>query len=384
MPKNDGNLHRQLTILGIRGVPGRHGGFETFAEQLGTYLVSRGWKITIYCQEDSGTTTWTSTWEGITRIHIPVRIPGPLATIVFDFLCIIDSLRRRDGIHLTLGYNTAVFSLLLRLCGQVNIMNMDGLEWKRRKWGPLAKAWLWLNETCGCWVANHLIADHPCIESHLKARVSGRKITMIPYGSEALTNDHVSKHTDILSQFELDPFNYAIVVARPEPENSLFEIVSAFSAKPRNSKLMVLGDYSPDSNQYHRRVMESASDEVIFPGAIYGSLTVGVLRSCARFYIHGHRVGGTNPSLVEALGAGNAILAFDSPFNRWVAGEAAVYFSNVAGVEDALEILLEDDARIQKMRQAARSRLDLDFQLSSIMNQYELLLTKWLQPVRKQ
>ena len=139
---------------------------------------------------------------------------------------------------------------------------MDGLEWRRQKWSTPEKAWLYLNERLGCWFGNHLVADHPEIENHLATRVSRHKITMIPYGAERVGKANAS----LLKPYGLTPDNYSIIIARPEPENNILEIVSAFSSQRRNSKLVVLGNYRPNQNEYHQKVLAAASDEVVFSG----------------------------------------------------------------------------------------------------------------------
>jgi len=205
---------------------------------------------------------------------------------------------------LTLGYNTAVFCLAYRLKGIANLINMDGIEWRRQKWSTLERVWLYFNERAGCWLGNHLIADHPEIKAHLATRVANSKITMIPYGADRIDN----ADSGVLAQYGLQPGGYAMVIARPEPENSILEIVAAFSRKPRGMRLVVLGRYDLEM-PYHKQVMDAASAEVMFPGAIYDKATVSALRFHSALYAHGHQVGGTNPSLVEAMGAGSAVLA---------------------------------------------------------------------------
>ena len=130
---------------------------------------------------------------------------------------------------------------------------------------------------------------------HLATRVSRDKITMIPYGAIRVSDADES----LIDQYGVEKNNYSIVIARPEPENSIIEIVKAFCMCPRKGKLLVLGSFFPDSNHYHREIFETANDSVIFPGAIYDADTIAALRFYSRFYIHGHQVGGTNPSLVE-------------------------------------------------------------------------------------
>ena len=360
---------RTLVLLGIRGVPAKHGGFETFAEYLCRYLVERDWTVIVYCQEDGSGPVYNSEWEGVSRIHIPIKNTGPLGTIIFDLKSIVHSLRYK-GVFLTLGYNTAIFNLLHRVFGKYNIINMDGIEWKRQKWGAVAKLWFWLNERFGCWFGNHLVADHPAIADHLATRASRGKITMIAYGGREITGADES----ILSNFGLCRDRYAILIARAEPENSILEVVQAFSSKERGVKLVVLGDYQSDSNAYHRAVLDAASEEVIFPGAIYDTDSIGALRYFARIYVHGHQVGGTNPSLVEALGAGNAILAHDNPFNRWVAKDAALYFDDMSSIDDVFEKVFGDDELVATLRERSKSNFRENFQWHDILLEYERLL----------
>ena len=364
--------HKHLIILGTRGVPAQHGGFETFAGKLALFLVNNGWQVTIYCQEEEGAGIWESDWQDVHRIHIPIKRPGAAGTVVFDWRATRHALGQQ-GLFLTLGYNTACFNLMQRLKGQTNVINMDGIEWRRDKWGVVAKTWFWLNERAGCWIGNHLVADHPRIKDHLATRVNTNKITMIPYGGDEV----LEADATLLEPYGLQPNGFSVVIARPEPENSFLEMVRAFSQKARNHKLAVLGNFYPETNTFHRAVMSSASEEVVFPGAIYEAPVVQALRYHARFYLHGHRVGGTNPSLVEALGAGCAVIAHDNHFNRWVAGHGAAYFKDEAACAELFDRLLEDSERMLAMKEASRARFYERFTWQQVLEEYEQLLLVW-------
>lgn len=363
-----------LAVLGIRGVPAEHGGFETFAEYLGLYLVDRGWDVTVYCQQDGVGDVYEDEWCKIKRINIPVARPGALGTIEFDWKC-IDHIIKADshGMVLTLGYNTALFCARLRLAGIHNLINMDGIEWKRDKWRMHERIWLWVNERFGCWFGDHLIADHPEIANHLATRVDRSKITTIPYGAAEVKDVDVT----LLAALGVEAGRFISVIARPEPENSILEIVKAFSRKRRGVKLLMLGRYAPEDNEYHKRVVNAASDEVIFPGAIYNKSIVGAVRYYSRFYVHGHQVGGTNPSLVEALGASSAVLAHDNCFNRWVARDGAHYFDDENSCAHAIERLLSDSAELARLKSASRARFQEVFTWSHVLAQYEGLLCQW-------
>lgn len=359
-----------LRILGIRGLPAAHGGFETFAEHLAPYLIERGWRVVVYCQHEGSRPTWEDEWNGVERVHISVPGIGAASSVVFDWRATRHAAAHHD-LCLTLGYNTAVFCARLRFMRVRNVINMDGIEWARAKWGPVARAWFWMNDWAGCWLGDHLIADHPAIADHLATRTRRTKITMIPYGAD----DAEQAPESAVRALGLEPGNYATLIARPEPENSVLEAVTGFSRQRRGIFLVVLGNYS-ETNPYHRAVRAAASDEVKFLGAIYDPEVVRALRCHCLFYVHGHRVGGTNPSLVEALGAGNAVLAHDNRFNRWVAGEQAQYFSDVAGVEAGVSRLLTDATVRAQSGQASRARFLAAFTWPAVLSAYEELLSK--------
>lgn len=364
----------RLAFLGIRGVPAAHGGFETFAEYLALDLVRKGWDVTVYCQEEGTGKVAEDDWQGVRRIHVPVRGQGSLSTVIFDIKSTWIACRRGELCFL-LGYNTAVLCILLRLFRVPVLINMDGIEWQRAKWSGLLKAWFRLNEWAGAKLGNHLIADHPEIREHLSHLCPASKITMIPYGSESWTDAPV----DPLRALDLTPGRFFTVIARAEPENSILEIVQAYSRQPRGLPLVVLGRYEP-RHDYQRRVLAAASSEVRFVGAIYDKEMLRALRVHSLAYVHGHQVGGTNPSLLEALGSGNAVIAHDNRFNRWVAGDSMAYFKTVDDAAKLFDELPHDVRKLEKMRAAAAARHHSTFEWRRVLDEYEQLLRRWLSP----
>jgi len=361
---------KHLLILGIRGVPAQHGGFESFAAQLVPWMVRAGWRVTVYCQGSDTGKRYEDTWEGCRRVHIPVRGDNAMATIEFDIKSVREAVRE-NGVMLTLGYNTGFLSTYARMRGCLNLINMDGIEWKRAKYWKAQQAYLWLNERLAAAAGDILIADHPEIAKHHAEHAPTEKIHMIPYGSEEVE----SADDALLARYEIVPNRFLTVIARPEPENSLLEIVRAFSRKKRGVKLLVLGKYSRE-HAYQASVMDVASDEVVFPGAVYEKADVHALRFFSLAYVHGHQVGGTNPSLVEALGAGNAVIAHDNPFNRWVAGEAGRYFADEDECERQFEALIASEEMQVKMRMAARYRWSEAFTWPKVLAAYQGLIEK--------
>lgn len=362
-------LRSHLNILGTRGIPAAHGGFETFAEKLALHLVGQGQSVTVYCQSPHGKDLdgREDYWQGVHRVFFGTRRKGRLATLEFDLACVRHVLDR-PGVDLVLGYNTAVFNLLQRRHGRKIFMNMDGIEWKRAKWPLTAKVWFFLNEVLGANLCDIPIADHPEIARHVRRRCRTEPV-VIPYGADAVG---AADETPVC-KLGLDPGEYFLSIARVEPENSILEIVKAHKAADTDMKLVVLGRLDPN-NKYHRKVQTAAAENVMFPGAIYDDPTVKSLRFHARAYCHGHQVGGTNPSLVESLGAGNAIIAHDNRFNRWTAGEGQRYFRNVASCTDHIRSLARDDIALFSARIAARARHAEEFRWPTVLEKYQDLL----------
>ena len=361
---------RRLRILGSRGIPNRHGGFESCAEHLAPWLVERGWDVTVYCQEPAGSPRHTSTWRGVTLEHVPTPWDGARGSIWFDAWTTRHA-ARHDALVLTLGFNTAVFFPWHNLRGRRHVVNMDGVEWRRGKWPRPVRGWFYANSWVAGLAADHLIADHPEIAAMLARRGWAGRTTMVPYGAERVD----ATPTAPLDAMGLAPHGYALVVARPEPENLVLEIVRAWTSAPRSHPLVVLGRYEP-GHPYHDAVRQAAGPHVRFPGALYDTAVVQALRHHARLYVHGHTVGGTNPSLVEALGAGSPVLAHDNVFNRWVAGSGAAYFSDVASCAAALTEVLPDEPRLARMRAASYARHAEAFTWDEVLPAYERVLER--------
>jgi glycosyltransferase involved in cell wall biosynthesis len=359
---------KRVAILGTRGIPAQHGGFETFAERLAVYLASNGWQVTVACQSDP---PGIDSWKGVRRVKFGSGMANPLGTVFFDARSILRAMFWRDPV-LVLGYNTAIFWVLLRIAGVAVVANMDGLEWARAKWPRFARWFLRFNEWVAGHVANHLVADHPEIAARLARLYAPDHVTMIPYGGDRV------ERTDptVLEKFNLRAKGYALVIARPEPENSILEIVTAYSRSPRGALLVVLGRLDP-ANSYHRLVRAAAGPEVVFLGTIYDAEVVPALRKHARLYIHGHTVGGTNPSFVEALASGCPALAHDNAFNRWVGGPGALYFKDTEDCALVLDEILDAEAQLQAMSKLALERAEEEFRWEPILISYARLMTRF-------
>jgi glycosyltransferase involved in cell wall biosynthesis len=358
----------RVVILGSRGIPAAHGGFETLAQRLALYLVEHGWRVTVYCQDEAarGPQRFTTdTWRGVERVHVRVSRKGAAGSVEFDWHAVRHA-ATQDGVCLVLGYNTAVMLLRLRAAGRKILINMDGLEWKRPKWSLQVRTWFYVNEWIGAWVGHRLIADHPHIADHLASRRSRFAAVLIPYGGDEV----VSASTAPVTELGLTPRGFLVSIARIEPDNNILTLVEAFARQPRGAKLVVLGTFD-SGNAYHAAVKAAANAEVIFPGAIYEAERVQALRFHARAYCHGHTVGGTNPSLVESLWCGNAVLAHRNRFNVWTGGPEQFYFADTNECDAMIGRILTDDAAVKRAGQAARERAVADFTWPAVLAAYE-------------
>lgn len=381
-PGSRADERKTVRILGTHGVPAGYGGFETAAENIGLFLRDQGWRVVVYCQLTGDGPIEHDEWHGLERVLIHEPKDGWRGTSAFDLTSIrhATSVHRAGDVWLTFGYNTGVFDVVPRLRRIPNVINMDGMEWTRRRWGVVKQAILLANERLAGLAGDVLIADHPVIATYLRRHFGKRRVQTITYGAHEVT----AAPTAPVTELGLSPDQYAMVVCRPIPENSVLEIVTAWSSKRRGMPLVVVGPYG-DEDPYHVQVRAAASDEVLFPGAIFDQERLRSLRFHTALYLHGHTVGGTNPSLVEAMAAGNAVIAHDNVYNTWVAGPDNAYFTTAEDLTLQLDRILPDAARRQAMGDASRARFRDEFTWSKIGGEYEqALLTALKEPMKSE
>lgn len=320
----------RLAILGTRGIPARYGGFETFAESLAEGLVRCGCDVTVFCEETGGESP--SSYKGINLVYVWTPRLGALSTIAFDLLCLLKAWSTYDVVYM-LGYGAAPFCIIPRLLGRKVWINMDGVEWRRSKWSAVGRLYLRMMERIAVAVASRLIADATAIKAHLEQRYGTlEKCDVIAYGAHVV--EPVDSR-DLNDYAGLIPGDYYLVVCRLEPENHVREIVEGYLLSGSAHPLVIVGGIA-DQTVYVRQLLSLASDRVRFVGAIYDQHALSMMRYNAGAYIHGHSVGGTNPSLLEAMGAGNLVIAHDNQFNREVLGSIGRYFVDPAELSNAI------------------------------------------------
>jgi glycosyltransferase involved in cell wall biosynthesis len=229
---------------------------------------------------------------------------------------------------------------------------MDGIEWARAKWGHIAKAYFKVMEALAMRIADRVIADAEGIRAFLYSRHPvATPCSVIPYGAPIMD---CMPDGNFLRELDLQKYEYYLIVCRLEPENHILEILSGFIASKSKFPLVVIGDHRVDT-KYVRRLMNLHDDRIRFLGTMYDVKRLQTFRYHCRAYFHGHSVGGTNPSLLEALGCGNTVIAHDNVFNREVAADAAIYFTDSSDIPAIID-QIEDKDDVYRVETAARAR----------------------------
>ena len=366
----------RVAILGARGIPASYGGFETFAEQLATRLVARGHAVTVYAETSEPAPD--SDYQGV-RVRYRRRPRwGAASVLAYDCACLWDARKGYDLVYM-LGYGAAWACWWPRVFGVPVWINVDGLEWARSKWGRGARLYLRAMEWMATRAATRLIADADAIAQRFrKTYPRGAPSSFIAYGAELVQDGDVD--ASVPAAWGLQPHQYMLVVARPEPENHVLEIIQGYALHGGPWPLVVVGDVSGGS-AYQQRLKQLASDRVRFLGGIYDARQLASLRVHAACYLHGHSVGGTNPSLLEALACGNWVIAHDNPFNREVARDAADYFQT----PEQLALCMDRVVRVtshDRLARSVRGRAIVDsfYSWEAVAEAYEELIRSQCRP----
>jgi glycosyltransferase involved in cell wall biosynthesis len=364
------DLIMKIAILGTRGIPARYGGFETFAERLAVGLSARGFDVTVFCE--SGESSAPEVFQGVNLHYISAPSLGPLQTILYDLRCLWAARRDYDVVYM-LGYGSAPFCLIPRLWGAEVWINPDGLEWARAKWGRLAKLYFRLMEWASLYAANRIIADAEAIATSLIERHGKiRACSVIAYGCDVTDKPPAD---DKLSEWELRPGSYYLVVCRLEPENHVLEILEAFKESDSKRQLIVVGNHFV-ATDYVTKLRTVQDPRIRMIGTVFDQDKLTSLRYHSFAYIHGHSVGGTNPSLLEAMGCMNLIFAHDNVFNRETLASAGYFFSNVSELTLAIERSERDESDLTPLREAAFLRARANYSWPDIIANYASLLER--------
>ena len=323
----------RIAILGTKGIPNNYGGFEQFAEYLSIGLSERGHEVTVY-------TPHYHSFQGnklkkveIKRFYCPENRIGAAAHFIYDFLCLKDAIRSQFDIIYEAGYQSSAFSirLLKRKHHRHRIVtNMDGMEWRRSKWNRLVKYITRICEKTAVKHSDYLIADNIGIQKYF---IDAYKVepAYLPYGAEVID----AFDDTVLGEYGLVKNNFYLVIARLEPENNLEMMIRGYLSHDTSAPLVIIGGLS---TKYAKFLTDQFgnSPRIRFIGAIYNKGKLDNLRYFCKTYLHGHSVGGTNPSLLEAMACSSFIVAHDNEYNRSVLHDNALFF----GIEEELTAIL--------------------------------------------
>jgi glycosyltransferase involved in cell wall biosynthesis len=327
----------KIAILGTRGIPNHYGGFEQFAEYFSEFLLKNGHEVYVYSSHNH--IYKEKTYKGVNIIHKydPEKGIGTAGQFIYDLNCILDSRKRNYDIILQLGYTSSSIWHSLLPKNSYIVTNMDGLEWKRTKYSKPVRRILKFAERLAVKSSDFLVADSLGIQTYLYEKYK-KNSEYIAYGAEVFTN----ADEEIIKQYNLTKHNYNVLIARLEPENSIEIILDGIVDSNNQQDLLVIGNHETKYGRYLKFKYKKHIN-IKFLGAIYNLNHLNNIRYFSNIYFHGHTVGGTNPSLLEAMASGALIVAHDNQFNRGVLAENAFYFLNSQTVSILVDTVKKQD-----------------------------------------
>jgi glycosyltransferase involved in cell wall biosynthesis len=369
-------IRHGVAIIGTRGIPANYGGFETFAERLALHLVRRGVPVTVYCRRHHATAG--REWQGVRLVTLPTIASKYFDTVVHTFLSVghlVFRTRIRDVVLCNAANAPAL--PLLRFAGRRVVMNVDGLEWRRGKWGMIGRSWYRIGEWLSVRMSSVLVTDAEEVRTYYRVRHDTDSV-MIPYGADLL-----ERGGSIPPELHLAADDYVLYVSRWERENNPLMVARAHADSGVDLRLVMLGQATYDS-ELEREVRTAAAPSALLPGPLFGT-TYSALQSNALCYVHATEVGGTHPALIEAMGAGNLCLVLDTPENREVAGPDAWYFTDEAGLVGLLRRVADlPAAELTRLRTASCSRAAELFSWTAVGDAYLDLITGKSRPRQEQ
>lgn len=356
----------RIGILGTRGIPNHYGGFEQFAAYLSSGLSQRGHEVFVY---NSSRHPYQETeWNGVQIVHCsdPEYRLGTFGQFIYDLNCINDSRKRDFDILLHLGYTSDSIWHWRWPKQTVNMVNIDGMEWMRSKYNKPTRRFLKFAESLAARNAHVLIADSPQMQHHFWNRY-GKKPVYIPYGAQVFTQIDES----VPAAFQLSPRQYYLLVARIEPENNIEMILRGYLESSKNYPLLVVGNISNRFGKYlHQHYQHH---RVQFLGSIYEQHVLNNLRYYSTRYFHGHSVGGTNPSLLEAMACNCNIAAHKNVFNQTVLQNGADYFSTENDVTSIMNAPADNSVALER-KQTNIDRIRTIYNVEKNIDEYERLM----------
>ncbi len=358
----------KIAILGTRGIPANYGGFETFAEQLGTRLAARGHQVTVYGRKHYAT-AGRREYRGVELVVLPTIRHKYFDTVVHSFLSMLHALTRRYDVILVCNAANSIFAFFPRLFGTPTLVNVDGLERKRKKWNWIGRSYYLASEWLSTFLPTEIVTDALVIQNYYETRYR-KKSAMIAYGAE-VARRAAPEH---LEKYGLLPGKYVLYVSRLEPENNAHLVIEAYERVETDLPLVIVGG-APYAKEYIAQLKSTRDPRIRFLGFVFGE-DYRALQQNAYCYVHATEVGGTHPALIEAMGAGNCALTLATPENLEVMGDAGIVYHSVEDLVCQLQRVLSDPSIIGEYRHRAMSRVMQLYNWEQITDEYEVLLAR--------
>ena len=358
----------KIALLGTRGIHASYSGFETCVEQLGQRLVQRGHDVTVYCRSHH-ITYEGSHYKGMRLVKLPTIANKYLDTMVHSFISSLHAIPQRYDIGLYFIAGNSPVTWIPRLVGTKTILNVDGLDWKREKWPPLARKYIQFAEFLATKLPNVYITDSHVVQGYYRDRY-GEEPAYIPYGSDV----EILPPAETLAKYGLQPGKYILFVGRLVPENCAHHLVEAFRELDTDLKCVIVGD-APYAEEYIAGLKELAADDqrIIFTGYVFGN-GYQELGSNAYVFVESSGVGGTHPALVEAMAFENCVVTHNTPENMETIGETGFVYDGKVGAKDLRRVLVEllkDPDKVESYRHKARQRAQSVYSWETVTDSYE-------------
>ncbi len=363
----------RIGILGTRGIPARHGGFETCVEETAVRLAQRGHEVTVYCRWEPG--EQPATYKGVRLVYRRQPDQKYLHTLGHTLRCVLHAMRQPyDAVHLYSVGNSTLLPLL-RAAGKRAVVSVDALDWNRAKWGRFARTYLKMSERFAVWFGSRVIVDSQVIAAYYREKYRART-AYIAYGGDVET----PQGTDALERLGLCPREYVVFVGRLKPEKQVHHLLEAYAGLEDALPLVLVGD-DPFAQDYIARLKALAEPinaahprRVLFSGAVYGD---GFKQLCANAYLYvtPSAVEGTSPALLGAMGMGACVLVNGIPENRETIGDAGFAYekNDVTDLRRQLAFLFARPDDVSAARERARERVRKVYSWDHITDQLEEL-----------
>ncbi len=359
----------RIAMLGTRGIPASYSGFETCVEELGSRLVQRGHRVTVYCRTHHIKYP-RRTYRGMQLVKLPTIRNKYFDTLVHALLSSVHALFRPYDICLYFIAGNSLVAWIPRLTGKRTIINVDGLDWKREKWPPLAKKYIRFAERMAGVLANAVVTDSRVVQRYYK-QAYGIATHYIAYGSDV----EPLPPGEVLRRWGLEPRKYVLFVGRLVPENCAHHLVEAYCMMDeqyrRDMKCVIVGD-APYAEEYIASLKASACDGLVFTGYLFGE-GYRELSSNAYCFVETSGVGGTHPALLEAMGFGNCVVAHDTPENLETIGPVGFSYDGRRGADslrEVLQYLIANPQVVQERRAMSQQYARRNYSWDAVTDEY--------------